>query len=95
MRLSVAVLTSCALAYLLFLGPLFQLFQGWPIGGKVVHRSMMPVGRVVAVAADCRNKEAAYWVAKHISYDRSLEDVSTALTGLDPYRSTHFKNPQA
>jgi multiple sugar transport system substrate-binding protein len=68
---------------------------GWPIGGKVVHRSMMPVGRVVAVAADCRNKEAAYWVAKHISYDRSLEDVSTALTGLDPYRTTHFTNPQA
>ena len=68
---------------------------GWLIGGKVVHRSMMPVGRVVAVAADCRNKEAAYWVAKHISYDRSLEDVSTALTGLDPYRKTHFQNPQA
>jgi multiple sugar transport system substrate-binding protein len=68
---------------------------GWPIGGKVVHRSMMPVGRVVAVAADCRNKEAAYWVAKHISYDRSLEDVSSPLTGLDPYRTTHFTNPQA
>jgi multiple sugar transport system substrate-binding protein len=68
---------------------------GWAIGGKVVHRSMMPVGRVVAVAADCKNKEAAYWVAKHISYDRSLEDVSTPLDGLDPYRTTHFKNPQA
>jgi multiple sugar transport system substrate-binding protein len=68
---------------------------GWPIGGKVVHRSMMPVGRVVAVAADSRNKDAAYWVAKHISYDRSLEDVSTALTGLDPYRTHHFNNPQA
>ena len=42
---------------------------GWEIGGKVIHRSMMPVGRVVAVAADSRNKEAAYWVAKHaVSY---------------------------
>ncbi|MEW5815578.1 MAG: extracellular solute-binding protein [Spirochaetota bacterium] len=68
---------------------------GWEIGGKVVHRSMMPVGRVVAVAADSKNKDAAYWVAKHISYDRSLENVSTALTGLDPYRKIHFTNPQA
>jgi multiple sugar transport system substrate-binding protein len=68
---------------------------GWEIGGKVVHRAMMPVGRVVAVAADSKNKEAAYWVAKHISYDRSLENVSTALTGLDPYRKIHFANPQA
>lgn len=68
---------------------------GWRIGGTVVHRAMMPVGRVVAVAADSRNKEAAYWVAKHVSYDRSLEDVSTPLTGLDPYRKTHFTNPQA
>ena len=68
---------------------------GWEIGGKVVHRSMMPVGRVVAVTADSKNKDAAYWVAKHISYDRSLENVSTTLTGLDPNRTTHFKNPQA
>lgn len=68
---------------------------GWEIAGKVIHRSMMPVGRVVAVAADSRNKEAAYWVAKHVSYDRSLENVSTTLTGLDPYRTTHFNNPQA
>lgn len=68
---------------------------GWEIGGTVVHRAMMPVGRVVAVAKDSKNKEAAYWVAKHVSYDRSLEDVSTALTGLDPYREHHFTNPQA
>lgn len=68
---------------------------GWEIDGEVVHRALMLVGRVVAVAADSRNKEAAYWVAKHISYDRSLENVSTALTGLDPYRTVHFTNPQA
>jgi multiple sugar transport system substrate-binding protein len=68
---------------------------GWEIDGTVVHRAMMPVGRVVAVAASSRNKEAAYWVAKHISYNTSLENVSTALTGLDPYRTTHFTNPQA
>ena len=63
--------------------------------GTVVHRSLMPVGRVVAVAADSDNKEAAYWVAKHISYDRSLDDVSTMLTGLDPYRLSHFAHPEA
>jgi len=68
---------------------------GWEIDGEVIHRAMMPVGRVVAVAADSDNKDAAYWVAKHVSYDRSLEDVSTALTGLDPYRTHHFNNPQA
>ena len=68
---------------------------GWKIGGKVIHRSLMPVGRVVAVAADSRNKAAAYWVCKHVSYNRSLENVSTALTGLDPYRKIHFNNPQA
>ena len=56
---------------------------------------MMPVGRVVAVATDSQNKDAAYWVAKHISYDRSLDDVSTMLTGLDPYRTTPLRNPQA
>lgn len=63
--------------------------------GTVVHRSMMPVGRVVAVTKDSQNKDAAYWVAKHISYDRSLDDVSTMLTGLDPYRYSHFEHPEA
>ena len=68
---------------------------GWVINGKVVHRSLMPVGRVVAVAASSKNKLAAYWVCKHVSYDRSLEDVSTSLTGLDPYRHIHFTHPEA
>lgn len=68
---------------------------GWEIGGKVVHRAMMPVGRVVAVAKNSAHKDAAYWVAKHVSYDTSLENVSTPLTGLDPYRTIHFTNPQA
>jgi multiple sugar transport system substrate-binding protein len=68
---------------------------GTKVGGQVIHRAMMPVGRVVAVAASSKNKEAAYWVAKHIAYDRSLEDVSTALTGLDPYRTSHLEHPEA
>lgn len=68
---------------------------GWEVDGKVEHRSMMPVGRVIGVAKSSANKEAAYWVAKHVSYDTSLENVSTSLTGLDPYRTIHFTNPQA
>ncbi len=63
--------------------------------GTVVHRSMMPVGRVVAVAADSDVKDAAYCVVKHIAYNRSLEDVSTSLTGLDPYRQSHLDNVSA
>jgi multiple sugar transport system substrate-binding protein len=63
--------------------------------GTVVHRSLMPVGRVIGVSKDSKNPEAAYWVAKHLSYDRSLDDVSTTLTGLDPYRYSHLKYPEA
>ena len=68
---------------------------GTLVGGEVIHRAAMPVGRVVAVAADSKNKDAAYWVAKHIAYDRSLEDVSTSLTGLDPYRTIQLDHPEA
>jgi multiple sugar transport system substrate-binding protein len=68
---------------------------GLVIGGKIVHRAMMPVGRVVSVAASSKNKLAAYWVAKHIAYDMSLENVSTAFTGLDVNRGVHFKHPEA
>ncbi|MBI5667814.1 MAG: extracellular solute-binding protein [Chloroflexi bacterium] len=68
---------------------------GTEVNGEVVHRSMMPVGRVVAVAADSDVPEAAYCVAKHIAYNRSLEDVSTSLTGLDPYRQSHLDHPEA
>jgi multiple sugar transport system substrate-binding protein len=68
---------------------------GTLVGDTVVHRSMMPVGRVVAIAADSQVKDAAYCVAKDIAYNRSLEDVSTALTGLDPYRQFHLENADA
>nr|MDQ3397195.1 hypothetical protein [Deinococcota bacterium] len=68
---------------------------GTAVEGDVKHRSLMPVGRVVAVAADSRNPDAAYCVAKHIAYNRSLENVSTSLTGLDPYRQMHLSNPEA
>jgi multiple sugar transport system substrate-binding protein len=67
---------------------------GQVVNGAVVHRAIMPVGRVVAVTACSKNKDAAYWVAKHIADDRSLEDVSTALTGLDVNRGVHFAHPE-
>ncbi len=68
---------------------------GYMVNGAVNHRAMMPVGRVIAVSKDSKNKEAAYWLAKYLSNDRGLEDVSTTLTGLDPYRTSHFQNPGA
>lgn len=68
---------------------------GTVVGDEVVHRSMMPVGRVVGVAADSDVPEAAYCVAKHIAYNRSVENVSSPLTGLDPYRLSQLDNPSA
>ena len=68
---------------------------GTLVGDTVTHRSLMPVGRVVAVAADSRVPEAAYCVAKHVAYNRSLENVTTPLTGLDPYRISHLENVDA
>jgi multiple sugar transport system substrate-binding protein len=68
---------------------------GTLVGDEVIHRSMMPVGRVVGIAADSDNPEAAYCVAKHVAYNRSIEDVSTSLTGLDPYRTSQLDNPEA
>jgi multiple sugar transport system substrate-binding protein len=57
--------------------------------GTVNHRAMMPVGRVLAVASDSDHPEEAYWVAYYLSRQTSLFDVSTAQTGLDPYRRSH------
>ncbi len=68
---------------------------GLMVDGKVVHRGMMPVGRVLAIAASSKNKDCAYWAIKHFAYDRSTENVSTTLTGLDPYRQSHFEHPEA
>lgn len=62
--------------------------------GTVNHRAMMPVGRVLGIPADAQNPEAAYWVAWFLTTQTSLFDVSTALTGLDPYRESH-RDPSA
>ncbi len=68
---------------------------GWNIGGKVVKRAMMPVGRVLAVTKTCKNPDAGYWLAKYLSLDKGLTDVSTSQTGLDPYRKSHLEHPEA
>lgn len=64
----------------------YGLLPGTRIGGKINTRSMMPVGRVLAVTKNSKSPEAAYWVAKFISDDTSPFNVSTPLDGLDPYR---------
>lgn len=72
------------------------LVPGVQRDGKVVHRSMMPVGRVLAVAKDTRHPEAAYWLIQFLtSKEKSLHDVSSSATGLDPYRYSHFAAPEA
>ena len=58
--------------------------------GSVIHRSAMPVSRVFGIPSDAPNPEAAYWVAWFLTTQTSLFDVSTALTGLDPYRESHL-----
>jgi multiple sugar transport system substrate-binding protein len=50
----------------------------------------MPVGRVLAVPAKSKNKEAAYWVAKYLSLDKSPITVAANWSGQDPYRISHF-----
>lgn len=62
--------------------------------GTVNHRSSMPVGRVFGIPTDAPNPEAAYWVAWFLTTQTSLFDVSTTMTGLDPYRESH-RDPSA
>jgi len=59
----------------------------------VQHRTPMPVGRVLAVPASSKNKEAAYWVAKFLSLDKSPITVAANWSGQDPYRVSHFTDP--
>lgn len=63
--------------------------------GKLVFRAPMPVGRILAVPVTSKNPEAAYWLAWYLSTQVGLQSVSDPRTGLDPYRLSHFDNPQA
>jgi multiple sugar transport system substrate-binding protein len=68
----------------------FALVPGTEVNGQVQHKAPMPVGRVLAVPANSKNKEAAYWVAKHLSLDKSSITVGANWNGQDPYRISHF-----
>ncbi len=63
--------------------------------GKVYSRAMMPCGRVLAVPADSKHAWKAYQVIQWLAVVSSTADVSTPLTGLDPYRFSHFETPEA
>jgi multiple sugar transport system substrate-binding protein len=68
-------------------GPL----PGTVVNGKLIVRSMMPVGRVLAITKNSKHADAAYFIAKYISDTVSRFNVSTPLDGLDPYRYSHLK----
>ena len=68
----------------------FAVVPGTEVNGKVVHKAPMPVGRVLAVPEKSKNKEAAYWVAKYLSLDKSPITVAANWSGQDPYRLSHF-----
>lgn len=68
---------------------------GTKAGDKIVRSAPMPVGRVLAVPKTAKHPEAAYWVARYLSVETSLHDVSSSETGLDPYRKSHFTSPKA
>ena len=55
----------------------------------------MPCGRVLSVSKDSKHQWEAYQVIHYLTTETSLDDVSTPLTGLDPYRYSHFKTPEA
>ncbi len=62
--------------------------------GEIYFRALMPCGRVLAIANDSRNQETAFKVIHYLSTVTSMDDVSTAETGLDPYRYSHFEHPE-
>jgi multiple sugar transport system substrate-binding protein len=68
----------------------FSVVPGTEVNGTVQHRTPMPVGRVLAVPATSKNKEAAFWVAKFLSLDKSPITVAANWSGQDPYRISHF-----
>lgn len=63
--------------------------------GKIHSHALMPCGRVLAVSADSEHKWEAYQIIHYLTTVTSTDDVSTPLTGLDPYRYSHFNAPEA
>lgn len=69
----------------------YSLLPGSVVGGKLITRSMMPVGRVLAIPKTSKHADAAYFMAKYISDTVSRFNVSTPYDGLDIYRYSHLK----
>jgi multiple sugar transport system substrate-binding protein len=69
----------------------YALLPGTVVKGKLITRSMMPVGRVLAITKNSKHPDAAYFMAKYISDDVSRFNVSTSLDGLDIYRYSQLK----
>lgn len=69
----------------------YSLLPGTIVNGKLITRSMMVVGRVLAIPKSSKHADAAYFMAKYISDDISRFNVSTPLDGLDPYRYSQLK----
>ena len=63
--------------------------------GKIFARALMPCGRVLSVSKDSKHQWEAFQVIHYLTTVTSLDDVSTPLTGLDPYRYSHFNTPAA
>lgn len=63
-------------------------------GGEVYYRALMPCGRVLAINKDSEHPWKAYQIIRYVSVVTSIDDVSTAKTGLDPYRHSHFAHPE-
>jgi multiple sugar transport system substrate-binding protein len=62
--------------------------------GEIYSRALMPCGRVLAISAQSKHPDEAYQILHHLSVETSIDDVSTAETGLDPYRYSHFQHPE-
>lgn len=67
---------------------------GVMVEGKLYRRAMMPAGRVLAVTKESKHPWEAYQVIHYLTTVTSIDDVSTAKTGLDPYRYSHFAHPE-
>jgi len=62
--------------------------------GKIYYRALMPCGRTLAISSDSKYPWEAYQILHYLSVETSIDDVSTAETGLDPYRYSHFQKPE-
>lgn len=68
------------------------LMPGSKVGGKVIHSAALAAGRAITITKWCKHPYKAYQVAKFLSLDVGLPSVSSTISGLDPYRYSHFNS---